>query len=85
MILLVLRNFWRHWLRIWAYNLNIANGKFNMADQNENNYWIWMIRLVLFLAVLDIFEDEFVNSTFRDKKWPNQNGWTKIKFEYKLG
>ena len=44
-----------------------------------------MIRLVLFLTVLDIFNDEFVNPTFRNKKWPDQNGGTKIKFEYKLG
>ena len=39
-----------------------------MADQNANNYCIWMIRLVLFLTVLDIFNDESVNSTFRNKK-----------------
>ena len=63
MILVVLRNFWRHWLRIWAHSLKIANGKFNMADQNANNYRIWMIRLVLFLTVLDIFNDKSVNST----------------------
>ena len=44
-----------------------------------------MIRLVLFLTVLDIFNDESVNSTFRNKKWLDQNGWPKIKFEYKLG
>ena len=44
-----------------------------------------MIRLVVFLTVLNIFNDEFVNSTFRNKKWTNQNGWPKIKFEYKLG
>ena len=45
-----------------------------MADQNTNNYSIWMIRLVLFLTVLDIFNDEFMNSSFRNKKWPDQNG-----------
>ena len=33
-----------------------------------------MIRLVLFLTVLDIFNDKSVNSTFRNKKWPDQNG-----------
>ena len=44
-----------------------------------------MIRLVLFLTVLDIFNDESVNSTFRNKKWADQNVWPKIKFEYKLG
>ena len=110
MILLVLRNFWRHWLRIRVYNLKIANGKFNITDQNANNYWIWMIRLVLFLTVLDIFKrrlnilslplswalwcclcrthvifnrvepplnNESVNSTFKNKKWPDQNGWPK--------
>ena len=82
---MVLRlNFWCHWLRIWAYNLKRANGKFNMADQNANNYWIWMICLVLFLTMLAIFNDESVNSTFRNKKWPVQNGWPKIKFKYKL-
>ena len=44
-----------------------------------------MILLVLFLTVLNIFNDESVNKTFRNKKWPDQNGWPKIKFEYKLG
>ena len=44
-----------------------------------------MIRLVLFLTILYIFNDESVNLTFRNKKFPNQNGWPKIKFEYKLG
>ena len=43
-----------------------------------------MIRLVLFLTVLDIFNDESVNLIFRNKKWPDQNGRPKIKFEYKL-
>ena len=32
-----------------------------------------MIRLELFLTVLDIFNDESVNSTFGNKKWPDQN------------
>ena len=27
-----------------------------------------------FLTVLNIFTDESVNSTFRNKKWPDQNG-----------
>ena len=45
-----------------------------MADQNANNYSILMIRLVLFLTVLDIFNDESVNLTFRNKKWPDRNG-----------
>ena len=27
-----------------------------------------------FFTVLDIFNDESVNSTFRNKKWPDQNG-----------
>ena len=38
-----------------------------------------------FLTVLDIFNDESVNSTLRNKKWRDQNGWPKIKFKYKLG
>ena len=39
-----------------------------------------MIRLVLFLTVLDICNDEYANPTFKNKKW-----LAKIKFEYKLG
>ena len=39
-----------------------------MADQNAITYWIWMNRLLLFLTVLDIFDDESVNSTLRNKK-----------------
>ena len=33
-----------------------------------------MIRLVLFLTVLDIFYHESVSLTLRNKKWRNQNG-----------
>ena len=49
-----------------------------MADQNAITYWIWMNRLILFLTVLDIFDDESVNSTLRNKKmaepkWPIEN------------
>ena len=44
-----------------------------------------MIRLVVFLTIFDIFNDESVNSTFRNNKWPDQNGQLKIKFQYKLG
>ena len=40
-----------------------------MADQNANKYWIWMIRLVLFSTVLDIFKDKSVNLTVKNKKW----------------
>ena len=36
-----------------------------------------MIRLVVFLIVLEIFNNEFVNSTFKNK--------LEYKFEYKLG
>ena len=43
-----------------------------------------MICLVLFLTVLHIIIDEYVNLTFRNKKWPDQNGGPKIKYEYKL-
>ena len=39
-----------------------------MTDQNAITYGIWMNRLILFLTVLDIFDDEYVNSTFRNKK-----------------
>ena len=45
-----------------------------MADQNAITYWIWMNRLTLFFTVLDIFDDEFVNSTLRNKK----NGGTQM-------
>ena len=48
-----------------------------MADQNAITYWIWL--LILFLTVLDIFDDEFVNSTLRNKK----NGGTQM-FDQKL-
>ena len=44
-----------------------------------------MICLVVFLMVIQIFNNEFVNSRFRNKKWWNQNDRSKIKFEYKLG
>ena len=44
-----------------------------------------MIHLVLFLTVLDVFNNESVNSTFRNKKLLDQNDRPKIKFEYKLG
>ena len=47
-----------------------------MADQNVITYWIWMNRLILFLTVLDIFDDESVNSTFRNKKIAEPK-WTK--------
>ena len=39
-----------------------------MTDQNAITYWIRMNRLILFLTVLDIFDDESVNSTFRNNK-----------------
>ena len=44
-----------------------------------------MIRLVLFLTVLDIFNDESVNSTFRNKKWPDQMAEKKLNFNTNLG
>ena len=44
-----------------------------MADKDANSYWISMNRFVTFLTVLDIFDDESVNSTFRNLK----NGGTK--------
>ena len=44
-----------------------------MAGWNAKKYWIWMTRLVVFLMVIKIFNNESVNSTF------------KFKFEYKLG
>ena len=47
-----------------------------MAGKNANKYWIWMTRLVVFLMVLEIF-NESVSSTFKYK--------LKYKFEYKLG
>ena len=48
-----------------------------MADQNAITYWIWMNRLILFLTILDIFDDESVNLKFRNKKmatpkWPTK-------------
>ena len=57
-----------------------------MADQNAITYWIWMNRLILFLTVLDISNDESVNSTLRNKK----NGATqmtdwKLNLHIKLG
>ena len=45
-----------------------------MAKHNAITYWIWMNRLMLFLTVLDSFDDESVNSTFRNKK----NGVTEM-------
>ena len=44
-----------------------------------------MIRLVLFLTVLHIFNDEFVNSTFRNKKRPDQKAEQKLNFNINLG
>ena len=41
-----------------------------MTDWNANKYWISMTRLIIFLMVLEIFNNESV---------------TKYKFEYKLG
>ena len=56
-----------------------------MADQNAITYWIWMNRLTLFLTILDIFDDESVNPTLRNKKkWQNPNDRLKIKFKYKV-
>ena len=43
-----------------------------MASWNANKYWIWMTRLVIFLMVFEIFNNESVNLTF------------KYKLEYKL-
>ena len=43
---------------------------------NANKYWIWMTRLVVFLMVLEIFNNECVNSIFKYK--------LEYKFEYKL-
>ena len=37
-----------------------------MADKDANSYWISMNRFVTFLTILDIFDDEPVNSTFRN-------------------
>ena len=55
-----------------------------MADRNVITYWIWTNRLILFLTVLDIFDDKSVNSTFRNKKCQDRNDRPKIKFKYKL-
>ena len=49
-----------------------------MADKDANSYRIPMNRFVTFLIILDIFDDESVNSTFRNKKiagpiWPINN------------
>ena len=49
-----------------------------MTDQNAITYWIWMNRLILFLTVLDIIDDESVNSTFTNTKmaelkWSTKN------------
>ena len=43
-----------------------------------------MIRLVLFLTVLDIFNDESVNSRFK-KKLPDQNSCQKLNLNVNLG
>ena len=48
-----------------------------MASKNANKYWIWMTRLVVFLMVLELFDNESENSTFKYK--------LEYKFEYKLG
>ena len=60
---------------------NLSNSFINifsiLQDLNEiflkYSFNIWMIRSGLFLTVLDIFNDESVHSTFRNKKWRNQN------------
>ena len=44
-----------------------------MAEKGANSYWISMNRFVTFLTVLEIFDDESVNSTLMNKK----NGGTK--------
>ena len=41
-----------------------------------DKYWIWMTRLVVFLMVLEIFNNESVNSTFKYK--------LEYKFEYTI-
>ena len=38
-----------------------------MAGENADKYWIWMTRLVVFLMVVEIFNNESVNSTFKYK------------------
>ena len=48
-----------------------------MAGKNVSKYWIWMTRLVVFLIVLEMFNNESVNSTFEYK--------LEYKFEYELG
>ena len=48
-----------------------------MASKNANKYWIWITRLVVCLMILEIFNNESVNSTFKYK--------LQYKFEYKLG
>ena len=45
----------------------------------------WWFAWYFFSTVLDILNDESVNSTFINKELPGQNGWPKIGFEYKLG
>ena len=44
-----------------------------------------MIHLVLFLTVRDIFNDESVNSTLRNKKWPDQMADQKLNLNINLG
>ena len=48
-----------------------------MTGKSANKYWIWITRLVVFLMVLEIFNNESVNSTFEYK--------LEYKFENKLG
>ena len=48
-----------------------------MASKNANKYWILITRLVVFLLVLKIFNNESVNSTFEHN--------LENKFKYKLG
>ena len=48
-----------------------------MAGWNANKYWIWMTHLVVFSMVLEIFNNESVNSIYKYK--------LKYKFKYKLG
>ena len=47
-----------------------------MAVKNANKYWIRIPCLVVFLMVLEIFNNESVNSTFKYE--------LEYKFEYKL-
>ena len=56
-----------------------------MADNDANSYFISINRFVTFLTVLEIFDDESLNSTFRNKNWRNQKDRPIIKFKYKLG